>query len=552
MKAKKLLALLLSAVLAMSVLVSCNNNSNESKTSTPNSGSTSQSDASGEEEDPLVNKTGLPIVKESITLKMMIQKNVSDLSNSWMEKECVQRAIEETGINFEFTEISAAAWAEQIGVTLAGGDLPDVIVGSISNFAAYTEQFLALDDLVAAYAPALTAYYEKRPDLRTAGTLEDGHLYSLPLFQQNGYYTHNNRYAISQTWLDNVNMDIPTTQDELYEVLKAFKEKDANGNGDATDEIPFSFQGNTAAALDMNSYGLNFLMNCCGIHSTNYVQIDDDVVSFAPTRDEYRAFLEFANKLYSEGLIDPDGFVQQAADYIAKGKADRIGIVPHHSYLDIVVGADKMSNYSKMLPVKDQNGNISITGRAIDGDWWYDCYKIAKDSEYAAAAVRLYDYILASDELTTLWSWGPEGDVYTVNDEGKKVRVTEFKEGITSFAQARQTYSSGMSGFWIWTAEQSDTFVSQPRDQLMKDFEEMYTPYLATPMPLGVDTQEVVDRRADQFTEINTYIQNFTAESIMKGVTDSSWENHLKTCEKLNIAQYTEDYQNFYNAKTAK
>ena len=47
---------------------------------------------------------------------MLVQKNVSDLGNSWQDKECVQRAQEETGITLEFTEISQAAWAEQISV----------------------------------------------------------------------------------------------------------------------------------------------------------------------------------------------------------------------------------------------------------------------------------------------------------------------------------------------------------------------------------------------------------------------------------------------------
>ena len=51
----------------------------------------------------------------------------------------------------------------------------------------------------------------------------------------------------------------------------AFKEQDANGNGDPNDEISFSMHGNTAAALDANSYGMNFLLNSCGIHSSNYV-----------------------------------------------------------------------------------------------------------------------------------------------------------------------------------------------------------------------------------------------------------------------------------------
>ena len=479
---------------------------------------------------------------------MLVQKNVSDLGNSWQDKECVQRAQEETGITLEFTEISQAAWAEQIGVILASGEMPDVMVGSISNFAAYTESFLPLNDLIDRYAPNVTAFYDEHPELKVAGTMEDGNIYSLPTFQQQGYYTHNNRYAINKDWLDAVGMEVPTTQDELFDVLMAFKEQDPNGNGEA-DEIPFSMQGNTAAALDANAYGMNFLMNSCGIHSTNYVQIDDGVVSFAPTREEYRDFLEFANKLYVNGLIDPDGFVQQSADFLAKGAAGRIGSFGHHSYLDIVVGADKMDQYVPMLPMQDKNGNITVTGRNIDGDWLYDYYKISATCAIPEVAIRLYDYVNSSEEIVTLWSWGPEGDVYTVNEDGVKVRVTEFKDGLTNFAQARQTYGAGMSGFWIYPKEMYDSWEMQPRDQLMADFEALYTPYLCEPMPLGQDRQEVVDRRAEQFTEINTYIQNFTAESIMQGVTDASWAEHLSACEKLDVAAYTQDYQNFYDEK---
>lgn len=261
MMSKKLFAIALAALLTAAGLVSCNN---QEGTSTP-------STDAGDEEAAWFNETGLPIVNEPVTLKMLVQKNVSDLSNSWKEKDCVKRAEEETGIVFEFTEISQAAWAEQIGVILASGDMPDVVVGSISNFAAYTESFLPLNDLVEQYAPNLSAFYDERPDLKVAGTMEDGQLYSLPLFQQQGYYTHNNRYAINQDWLDRVGMDVPTTQDELFEVLMAFKEQDANGNGDPNDEISFSMHGNTAAALDANSYGMNFLLNSCGIHSSNYV-----------------------------------------------------------------------------------------------------------------------------------------------------------------------------------------------------------------------------------------------------------------------------------------
>lgn len=44
--------------------------------------------------------------------------------------------------------------------------------------------------------------------------------------------------SINKQWLDNLKLEVPATTDELYTVLKAFKEQDANGNGDSKDEIP--------------------------------------------------------------------------------------------------------------------------------------------------------------------------------------------------------------------------------------------------------------------------------------------------------------------------
>ena len=53
------------------------------------------------------------------------------------------------------------------------------------------------------------------------------------------------RTYIDRTWLKNVDMEMPTTLDEFYNVLVAFKEKDANGNGDPNDEIPWTFDKGT-------------------------------------------------------------------------------------------------------------------------------------------------------------------------------------------------------------------------------------------------------------------------------------------------------------------
>lgn len=66
-------------------------------------------------------------------------------------------------------------------------------------------------------------------------TAPDGHIYTIPYVCTDttvGYSPY-----INTKWLENVGMSTPTTTDEFEAVLKAFKEQDANGNGDASDEI---------------------------------------------------------------------------------------------------------------------------------------------------------------------------------------------------------------------------------------------------------------------------------------------------------------------------
>ena len=75
--------------------------------------------------------------------------------------------------------------------------------------------------------------------MRQMVTNPDGHIYTLPgkkPLRPKGCDTP----FINKAWLDRLGLEMPTTVDEWYEVLKAFKEQDANGNGDPNDEIPLT------------------------------------------------------------------------------------------------------------------------------------------------------------------------------------------------------------------------------------------------------------------------------------------------------------------------
>ena len=95
-------------------------------------------------------------------------------------------------------------------------------------------------------------------------------------------------HELLQEVVDNLGLNMPTTTEEFYEVMKAFKEKDANGNGDPNDEIPLSTVTSGAGTqLD------GFLMNPFQLTSeTNKLYVDNGKVTFAPAQEGYKEGLK--------------------------------------------------------------------------------------------------------------------------------------------------------------------------------------------------------------------------------------------------------------------
>ena len=151
------------------------------------------------------------------------------------------QAAAETGIEIEWNSILNADWGDRKAVLLAGGDLPDAFMGSIcfgeADVLRNVGTFIALDEYIDEYMPNFKAILESDPTMKALATAADGHIYGLPS-KKPCRPTVANQMFINQTWLDNLGLEMPTTYEEFVDVLRAFKEQDANGNGDTTDEIP--------------------------------------------------------------------------------------------------------------------------------------------------------------------------------------------------------------------------------------------------------------------------------------------------------------------------
>lgn len=153
-------------------------------------------------------------------------------------------------MHINWKNYTSDVFAEKRNLAVASGDLPDAIFDA--GYGDYDLLKLAkdgaiipLEDMIEQHMPNLKKVLEEAPEYKSMITAPDGHIYSFPWIEELGsgkqrIQAVDNLPWINVEWLNKLGLKMPTTTEELKEVLIAFKTQDPNGNGKA-DEIPLSF-----------------------------------------------------------------------------------------------------------------------------------------------------------------------------------------------------------------------------------------------------------------------------------------------------------------------
>ena len=191
-----------------------------------------------------VNVSGFPITNKKITLKGIGIFYTGQAK--WSEMPMFQELEKKTNIHIEWENpVQGKDANDRINALFASGELPDFIMKggpSIDNIVKWgrSGSLVDLKPLIDQYGPNVKAALEKYPSAKTTNITPEGKIYSLPTIYDYGPSRAWRYMQINQRWLKNVGKEVPKTLDDFVDVLKAFRDKDANGNGDTKDEIPYS------------------------------------------------------------------------------------------------------------------------------------------------------------------------------------------------------------------------------------------------------------------------------------------------------------------------
>lgn len=421
---KKMMALLLACTMAIGLLSACGSGSGSSSESQGNNSDTSTSSEK----------------KYSVSAMNILYGAAPPTTNSSGIK-----AIEERyNIEYKYIPVAAGDYNNKVGVTVASGDMPDLMLLEDTSPSYFNwvqnGMFLPLEDYIKDY-PNLSKIPQSVWDTLTT----DGHIYGIPRLRGIPFHA----MAIRQDWLDKLGMKMPTTYDELYEVMKAFSNNDPDGNGK---------KDTYGYALDGDFSGANGLFGSNRALRTGWYDDGNGGIQHGYLMPNAKASVEFMMKAYQDGLVSSDYTIKkgaQAEEDFLTGKAGIIGNWAYTAYttarMDKALAVNPNFKVAPMPPLTAADGYKGNGTAAGYYGFFVMPVTLGKEEDKVRKLLSILDDMM-SEEGATFMQWGIEGEHHTA-DNGTKV-LTE--KGTTEGPGKYLLTNHSAEGEWIFSPDDTE------------------------------------------------------------------------------------------------
>ncbi len=498
-----------------------------------------------QKENPNFNPKGLPIVKEKVSFTLMAPQ---DPGNAEFDKmEMIKRQEARSNIHINWMTVPSEMWREKRNLVLASGDLPDGLYKASlddSDVITYSDQgsLIDLKPLIDRYGEYVPKVLNARPDYYKAITLPNGKIPAMCYIEDiGGMQDCQQFWYINKAWLAKLGLKKPTTTDELFSVLMAFKTRDPNGNGKA-DEVPLTYR------FLNRTDGLYYIFGSFGeVDNPLHVNVHNGKYVFTADKDGYRQGVKYLNKLYQNGLLDPEGFTQTGSQYTAKARAKDEIVGSLFTWRgDNLFGVDRhVQDYELLEPLKGPAG-LQNWGGFLGATLIKNTFAITSKAKNPEILYRWMDS-LYEPFFAVEWNWGI---AYKKNEAG--VLVPQAPPQGLSTAEYRTLHTiGGYVATTILDEYYGKVTEWQPSSKWRVDtINAVYRKYMPSPVytmdnsgqPFGLTPAEIGDlARIKQ--EISSYIDEMTAKWITKGGVDEEWDAYLGQLKKIGVDKLVRIYQ---------
>jgi putative aldouronate transport system substrate-binding protein len=309
-------------------------------------------------------------------------------------------------INVKFVPVPRQEEVNKLNVMMAANEAPDIVFTYDINIVQNYIQQGGLTDLkedLDKYGSNLKTFLGE--DVLSAGVF-DGKQYIIPARRVDLGIAST---MIRKDWLDKVGLPAPTTTEEFYNAMKAFKEKDPGGLGDKNTPL-----------------GLGLLEMYYGYFNVLYsfrdpAMTEEQLYTISPWQQPgYKDGVRFMNKMFNEGLINKDFALDTDTSKlranITNGNVgayfSNVGdfLLPDNAISKLAKSVPG-SSYVPIDPFTDKSGKHPKLGLPATGMYVI----VPKASKNSAEAIKYLNWMSQKEVMFTMQN-GFEGTHYKLVD----------------------------------------------------------------------------------------------------------------------------------------
>lgn len=444
----------------------------------------------------------------------------------------VMKALEEylgTKLNISF--VTSSGYGEKVTATMGAGTYPQVMLITERNASVIQNSrggtFWEIGEKIKDSS--------KYPNLAQANQVVmnnisiDGKAYGI----YRGRTLGRNGGTIRKDWLDKLNLPMPSTLDELYTTLKAFKDKDPDGNGQ---NDTFGMIVTTAQSTFDNIAIWAGAPNKWGVDAKGELEP-------AHLTDEYMNALKFMKKLYDEKLINQDFATYDGAKWDEQFLTGKAGVI-----IDV---ADRARRVAQNISSVDPKAEVEVFGyvkkdaatapKTLPTTGYAGYYvfpkKAVADEEDLEFILKVMDK--ANDEKAqNLMNYGIEGRQYTIDDNGF-VNLTDDASVKKEFADLNQ-FATGVTTQQLKLKYATKT--AERVEEVYKDNESYVVPNPAEPF--------VSDTYSQKGATLDDIVAQANTRFIAGQINEDQYKQELERWKQNGGTEYIKEINEQY--KTAQ
>lgn len=491
------------------------------------------------------NDYALPISEDGATLTWMrtqlnLMGPLGELGLSTLQDlDAIQHLQEITGVTIDYTEIDFWTAQEKMNVAIASGDyaalISDLTYTGGATGALEDGVIVDLTDRLPDYSPNYQYMIDSNPDVASIFR-NDGKVLCYHSPYDN--FVQNQGLVIRQDWLDEQGLELPTTYDQMFEVLKVFR--DAYNTSTA-------MYFNSDCKINGLTVGYDVATFAAGGTETSLpFYVVDGKVHCSLIEDGYRDYLREMNKWYNEGLFDKD-FGSIAYDPMGGALAELQANGTVGLWCTSGEGIGNITQPVSCVPnlTLEEGGIDHITSTSLITDS-SDTY-VTACCEDVETAMQFLDYLYSEDGIL-FYNYGFEGEDYTIDENGTPqftdaVIHNQYGVDVPNYLRIRRPYTLCSSMMLLYgTAEFNTDLKNQAWDAWTSNMDGTHC------LPSNVSLNAEETQTASYYVaDIITYASQMVPQFIAGDASLEDWDSFVAKLKDMNIETCIEAEQAAYD-----